>query len=89
MYRRVPNASNSDQFFGIESLILAIGKIPRSEQARRGHRMAESANEELTKAEQKIKDEELTPAELKTFGILPPESDKTELVRSHESARQS
>jgi hypothetical protein len=50
--------------------------------------MAELANEELTKAEQKIKDEELTPAELRAFGILPPEPDKPELAQSHEAERK-
>ncbi len=38
--------------------------------------MAELATTELTKAEQKKKDEELTPAELATFGILPPQPGK-------------
>jgi hypothetical protein len=45
--------------------------------------MVELATTELTKAEQKIKDEELTPAELATFGILPPEPDKPEPGKSH------
>ncbi len=44
--------------------------------------MAEVAASELTKAEQKIKDEELTPTELATFGILPPEPDKPEPPKS-------
>jgi hypothetical protein len=45
--------------------------------------MVELATTELTKAEQKIKDQELTPAELATFGILPPEPDKPEPVKRH------
>jgi hypothetical protein len=45
---------------------------------------AEPTAPELTKAEQKKKDEELTPAELLAFGILPPEPEKLELVKSPE-----
>jgi hypothetical protein len=44
----------------------------------------EPAAPELTKAEQKKKDEELTPAELLAFGILPPEPEKLKLVKSPE-----
>jgi len=47
--------------------------------------MAEIAKAELTKAEQKIKDQELTPAELKAFGILPPDP---EPAQSHEPERK-
>lgn len=35
-------------------------------------------------AEWKAKEGELTDAELLTFGILPPEADKTESVKRHE-----
>lgn len=45
---------------------------------------AEPATPELTKAEQKKKDEELTPAELLAFGILPPEPENLKLVKSPE-----
>jgi hypothetical protein len=45
---------------------------------------AEPSTPELTKAEQKKKDEELTPAELMAFGILPPEPEKPKLVKSPE-----
>jgi len=45
---------------------------------------AEPTAPELTKAEQKTKDEELTPAELMAFGILPPVPEKPKLVNSPE-----
>jgi hypothetical protein len=45
---------------------------------------AETHTAELTKAEQKKKDAELTPAELLAFGILPPEPDKLKLAKSQE-----
>ena len=40
---------------------------------------------ELTKAEQKKKDAELTPAELLAFGILPPEPSAPELGKNHQT----
>jgi hypothetical protein len=50
--------------------------------------MAEPAAEiptaELTKAEQKKKDEELTPAELMAFGILPPQPENPIPAKSPE-----
>jgi hypothetical protein len=51
--------------------------------------MAELAAPELTKAEQKIKDEELTPAELATFGVLPPEPDQPEPAKKPQAGTQS
>ena len=44
----------------------------------------EAAAPQLTKAEQKKKDEELTPAELLAFGILPPEPEPHKPVKSPE-----
>ena len=35
-------------------------------------------------ADQKIKDDQLTQADLLAFGILPPEPDNPKLVKSHE-----
>ena len=48
---------------------------------------SEPATPELTKAEQKKKDEELTPAELMAFGILPPEPEKPAPVKSSETEK--
>jgi hypothetical protein len=45
-----------------------------------GLEIAEIVTPQLTKAEQKKKDEELTPAELLAFGILPPEPDNPKLA---------
>ena len=45
---------------------------------------SEPSTPELTKAEQKKKDEELTPAELLAFGILAPEPEPPKPVKSPE-----
>lgn len=44
--------------------------------------MVESAVPELTKAEQKTKGDELAPADLKAFGILPPDPGEATPVKS-------